>query len=43
MKDEKVFVKPELEIIEFPKEDVIVTSVLVEWWADGVVDQPGGD
>ena len=40
---ENKFVKPELVIIEFPKEDVILTSVVLgEWWQDGPVEQPGG-
>ena len=40
MKNEKIFEKPELVIIEFPKEDVILTSaVLGEWWEDTPVEQ----
>lgn len=39
MKDEKKFVKPEIEIVIFPKEDVIATSALAEWWEDAPVEQ----
>ena len=39
MEKEKIFVKPELEIVEFPKEDVIMTSnALGEWWDDTPVE-----
>lgn len=40
MKNEKKFEIPELVIIEFPKEDVILTSVVLgEWWEDAPVEQ----
>ena len=40
MKSEKKFEIPELVIIEFPKEDVILTSVVLgEWWEDAPVEQ----
>lgn len=44
MEKEKIFINPILEIITFPKEDVIATSgeILGEWWEDGPVEQGGG-